>query len=95
MLYGALLIAAALLWIVGLLLFSQVTENSDDFARWTNWIFLINAVGVAVLATLIAGNLIRLIRDHRRQVPGSRLETRVVTLLVFLAVAPLVVVYGF
>ncbi len=95
MLYGVLLIAAALLWIVGLLLFSQVTENSDDFARWTNWIFLINAVGVAVLATLIAGNLIRLIRDHRRQVPGSRLETRVVTLLVFLAVAPLVIVYGF
>ncbi len=90
-----LLVSAALLWIVGLLLFSQVTENSDDFARWTNWIFLINAVGIAVLATLIAGNLIRLIRDHRRQVPGSRLETRVVTLLVVLAIAPLVVVYGF
>ena len=95
MLYGVLLIAAALLWIVGLLLFSQVTENSDDFARWTNWIFLINAVGIVVLASLIAGNLFRLIRDHRRQVPGSRLETRVVTLLVFLAIAPLVVVYSF
>ena len=94
-LYGVLLIAAAVLWIVGLLLFSQVTENSDDFARWTNWIFLINAVGIAVLATLIAGNLIRLIRDYRRQVPGSRLETRVVILLVVLAIAPLVVVYSF
>ncbi len=93
--YGTLLVAAAALWIVGLLLFSQVTENSDDFARWTNWIFLINAVGIIVLVSLIAGNLFRLIRDHRRQVPGSRLETRVVTLLSVLAIAPLVVVYSF
>ncbi|WP_428100315.1 ATP-binding protein [Candidatus Rariloculus sp.] len=95
LLYGVLLIAATLLWIVGLLLFSQVTENSDDFARYTNWIFLINSVGIAVLVTLIAGNLIRLIRDHRRQIPGSRLETRVVSLLVILAITPLVVVYSF
>jgi nitrogen fixation/metabolism regulation signal transduction histidine kinase len=91
------LIAAfgALLWLAALLLFSRIAENSDDFSRLQQWILLINITGIALLVALIAGNLVRLIRDYRRHVPGSRLKVRMVTLLVVLAVAPLAAVYLF
>ena len=83
------------LWFFALLLFTRVTENSDDFARLQNWILTINSVGIGVLLLLIVVNLTQLIRDYRRQVPGSRLRARMVTLLVMVAVTPLVGVYIF
>ena len=94
-LYALLLIFGILLWIVALLLFSQVAENSDDFARYQFLILLINSIGVAVLVVLIGSNVIRLIRDYRRHVAGARLQARMVSLLVILAITPLVIVYIF
>lgn len=90
-----LLAFGVLLWLTALLLFSRVAEDSDDFARLQNWILLVNSVGVAVLITLIAVNITRLVRQLRRHVPGSRLKLRMITLLVALAVTPLVIVYFF
>src|SRR5512139_2992924 len=90
-----LLAFGVLLWLTALLLFSRVAEDSDDFARLQNWILLVNSVGVAVLITLIAVNFTRLVRQLRRHVPGSRLKLRMITLLVALAVTPLVIVYFF
>ena len=84
-----------LLWLAALLRFSQVAENSDDFARLQNWILLINSIGIGVLVVLILVNLAQLIRDYRRHVPGSRLRARMVTLLMMLAVTPLLGVYLF
>ena len=94
-LYALLLIFGILLWLVALLLFSQVAENSDDFARYRFWIVLINSVGVVVLLALIISNLGRLVRDYRRHVAGARLQARMVSLLVILAITPLVIVYIF
>ena len=54
-----------------------------------------NVIAIVVLLVLIVGNLVRLIRDRRRHVPGARLKARMVTLLVVLAVTPLLVVYAF
>jgi nitrogen fixation/metabolism regulation signal transduction histidine kinase len=90
-----LLLLGVLLWLAALLLFTRIAENSDDFARLQNWILLVNSVGIAVLVALIAVNLVRLIRDLRRHVPGSRLKLKMIMLLVALAVTPLVVVYLF
>ncbi|HEX5047402.1 MAG TPA: ATP-binding protein [Gammaproteobacteria bacterium] len=84
-----------LLWFVALLLFTRVTENTDDFARLYNWIIAVNSLGIGVLLLLIVVNLTQLIRDYRRQVPGARLRARMVTLLVMVAVTPLVGVYIF
>jgi nitrogen fixation/metabolism regulation signal transduction histidine kinase len=84
-----------LLWLAALLLFSRIAENSDDFSRLQGWILLVNTAGVAVLGALIVTNLVRLVRDFRQHVPGSRLKARMVALLVILAVAPLVAVYLF
>ncbi len=45
-----------LLWLVALLSFTRVTENSDDFAQLQNWILLINSVGIACCSSLIVSN---------------------------------------
>jgi len=94
-LYALVLTVGVLLWLSALLLFSQTAQNSEEFSRFQNWILLINLFGAVVLLLLIFGSLMKLVREHRRHVPGSRLKARMVTLLVVLAVTPLLVVYLF
>ena len=87
---GLLAVLGILLWLAALLLFTQVTENSDDFSQRQEWILLINSAGIGVLLVLIVTNLWQLVRDYRRHVPGSRLRARMVSVLVMVAVTPLV-----
>ena len=94
-LYALVLTVGVLLWLSALFLFSQTAQNSEEFSRLQNWILLINLFGAVVLLLLIFGSLMKLVREHRRHVPGSRLKARMVTLLVVLAVTPLLVVYLF
>jgi PAS domain S-box-containing protein len=90
-----LAVLGILLWLIALLSFTRVTEPTDGFAQRLNWILLINTVGIAVLLTLIVVNLWQLVRDHRRHVPGSRLRARMISVLVMVAITPLVGVYIF
>ena len=90
-----LAVLGILLWLIALLSFTRVTENTDDFAQRQYWILLINTVGIAVLLSLIVINLWQLVRDHRRHVPGSRLRARMISVLVMVAITPLVGVYIF
>ena len=90
-----LAVLGILLWLVALLSFTRVTENSDDFAQRQSWILLINSIGIDVLLALIVSNLWQLVRDYRRHVPGSRLRARMVSVLVMVAITPLVGVYIF
>ena len=60
-----------------------------------NGILLISVAAICVLSLVIVGNVLRLARDYRAQVPGARLTVRMVTLLVVLTVVPLLVVYTF
>ena len=90
-----LAVVGILLWLVALLSFTRVTENSDDFARRLTWILIINSIGIGVLLILIVSNLWQLVRDYRRHVPGSRLRARLVSVLVMVAITPLVGLYIF
>jgi PAS domain S-box-containing protein len=90
-----LAVLGILLWLVALLSFTRVTENSADFAQRQYWILLINSVGITALLLLIVRNLWQLVRDFRRHVPGSRLRARMVSVLVLVAITPLVGVYIF
>jgi len=94
-LVGILAAVGILLWFVALLLFTQVTENTDDFAKRQDWIVLINSAGIVVLLVLTITNLWQLVRDYRRHVPGSRLRVRMVSVLVLVAITPLVGLYIF
>ena len=89
------LIVGVLVWFAALMLFSPLAQDSEDFSRALPWILLINLVGIALLLVLILTSVLRLARDYRRHVPGSRLKARMMILLVVLAVTPLVIVYAF
>ena len=81
--------------LVALALLSWTPQNSEDYESLHIVILLINVVGVIVLFALTVGNLTKLARDYRGNVPGSRLKARVVGMFVGLAVLPLLVVFYF
>ena len=81
--------------VIALLFLASTVENADRFGEIYNWIFLLNLAGASILLALIAANLVRLVREYRSQVPGSRLASRMVAIFVGLAVLPLGLVYYF
>jgi nitrogen fixation/metabolism regulation signal transduction histidine kinase len=83
------------LLVVALLFLASTVENADRFGEVYNWIFMLNAAGGSILLALIIANLVRLVREYRGQVPGSRLASRMVAIFVGLAVLPLGLVYYF
>lgn len=78
-----------------LLFLASTVQNADRFGEIYNWIFLLNLAGASILLVLIVSNLVRLVREYRSQVPGSRLASRMVAIFVGLAVLPLGLVYYF
>ena len=52
-----------------------------------------NLAAVVILFGLAAGNLVRLLRDYKNHVPGSKLKARMVGMFVGLVVLPLIVVF--
>ncbi len=81
--------------LVALFLLSRTAENADDFNRLYIVILSINVMGILLLLVLLIGNLARLLRDYRTNVPGARLKARIVGMFVGLAVLPLLVVFYF
>jgi len=88
-----LLAAVLVLAVVGLVFLSEISSSSEDFAALYQIILSVNAIAALVLLVLIGANLTRLYRDFQSNVPGARIEARLVSAFVFLVVAPLVVVY--
>ncbi|MGI9257414.1 MAG: ATP-binding protein [Gammaproteobacteria bacterium] len=89
------LLVGVLVWFSALMLFSPLAQDSEDFSRALPWILVINLIGIALLLLLIVASMVRLIRDYRQHVAGSRLKARMMILLVVLAVSPLLIVYAF
>jgi nitrogen fixation/metabolism regulation signal transduction histidine kinase len=81
--------------VLALLFLASTVENADRFGEIYNWIFVLNLAGASILLALILSNLVRLVREYRSQVPGSRLASRMVAIFVGLAVLPLGLVYYF
>ncbi|MEM7612081.1 MAG: ATP-binding protein [Pseudomonadota bacterium] len=78
-----------------LVLLAKTSNNSEELDRLSQLTLVINGAGIVVLLLLLLGNIVRLIRDLRRQVPGARLKTRMMLAFVGLALIPLSVVYYF
>ncbi len=81
--------------VVALFLLSRTAQNSAEFGRLHDIIILINIAGAFVLLLLFIGNVTKLVKDYRRNVPGSKLKARIVSMFVFLALAPLIIVFYF
>jgi len=81
--------------LAALFLLTQTVQKSDDFDRLQDIILAINIAGGILLIALLIGNLTRLFRDYRQNVPGAKLKARMVGMFVGLAVLPLIVVFYF
>ena len=81
--------------LAALFLLTQTVQKSDDFDRLQDVILAINIAGGILLIALLVGNLARLLRDYRQNVPGAKLKARIVGMFVGLAVLPLLVVFYF
>ncbi|MDJ0747974.1 MAG: ATP-binding protein [Woeseiaceae bacterium] len=81
--------------LAALFLLTQTVQQSDDFDRLQDAILAINIAGGVLLLALLIGNLARLARDYRQNVPGAKLKARMVGMFVGLAVLPLLVVFYF
>ena len=92
---GLLAATGVLLSLSALFLLSVTAQNSDHFDRLHNVLIGVNIGGAILLLVLVIGNLIRLLRDYRENVPGARLKARMVGMFVGLAVLPLIVVFYF
>ena len=67
----------------------------DRFGRYYHWLLLGNGAALAFIATLLAVNVARLVREFRARVAGSRLTVKLVVLSVLLALVPVTLVYAF
>jgi len=93
--YGSIGALGVILAVIALFMLSQTAQNSQQFDRQANTILLINIAGLVILFVLLAGNLLKLFREYRTHVPGSKLKARMVGMFVGLAIVPLLVVFYF
>ena len=89
-----LAVAGVTLGLAALFLLTNTVQRSDDFDRLQDIILAINLVGGVILFLILIGNLWRLFRDYRQNIPGAKLKARMVSMFVGLAVLPLLVVFA-
>ena len=94
-LYIVIATAGVGLAVAALFLLTQTVQKSDDFDRLQDIILAINIAGGMLLVAMLIGNLTRLAKDYRGNVPGAKLKARMVGMFVGLAVLPLLVVFYF
>ncbi|MBI3147866.1 MAG: HAMP domain-containing protein [Betaproteobacteria bacterium] len=77
-----------------LFLLASASENSERFATHYNALLAVNGTIVAALMALVGYQILRLLRNFRRGVFGSRLMLRLVLFFSLIAVLPGALVYG-
>lgn len=90
---GVLLLLATLL--AALHMMSGAVQNSAALTEWFMPLLVITVGGLLLLVALITLNLVRLLRDYRRQVAGSRLAVRLVLIFTLLSVVPASLVFHY
>ena len=90
-LFPVILLLAVLL--IALDLMSGAVQNSESLSRAFVPLLAVVLLGLVALAGMVAANLLRLFRDYRHQVAGSRLTGRLVLLFGVVSLLPVAVVY--
>ena len=88
------LLVCACLGTIFLFLLATASANTALFARSYNLLLVLNGVMVAALMGLVGYQLLRLRRNFRAGVFGSRLAARLVVLFALVAVLPGALLYG-
>ena len=85
----------SLLLLITLFLLTSAAQHAKLSGEFYSILLGVNILGIISLGILIAVNLVRLYRQLRAKVLGSRLTLRMVGMFVLLVVVPLTVVYHF
>jgi nitrogen fixation/metabolism regulation signal transduction histidine kinase len=88
------LVACACLGVIFLFLLATASANTALFARSYNLLLVLNGTMVAVLMGLVGYQLLRLRKQHKAGVFGSRLAARLVLFFALVAVLPGALLYG-
>jgi nitrogen fixation/metabolism regulation signal transduction histidine kinase len=88
-----LLLALACLGAISLFLLATASANTDLFARRYDLLLVLNGALVVLLMLLVGVQLVRLWRNFRAGVFGSRLALRLVLLFALVSVLPGAIVY--
>jgi len=88
------LVACACLGVIFLFLLATASANTALFARSYNLLLVLNGTMVVVLTGLVGYQLLRLRKQHKAGVFGSRLAARLVLLFALIAVLPGALLYG-
>ena len=89
-----LLLAATGLSAIALFLLATASANTALFATGYDTLLVLNGVLVALLMAVVGWQLVRLRRNYRRGVFGSRLAARLVLLFSLVAIVPGVLLYA-
>src|SRR4051812_44774744 len=90
----SLLIVGGTIAAVGLFLLATASADTTLFARHYPLLLALNAALAALLATLVAYQLIAMARRYRARVFGARLTLRLLGRFALLAVVPGLIVYA-
>jgi nitrogen fixation/metabolism regulation signal transduction histidine kinase len=88
------LVACACLGVIFLFVLATASANTALFARGYNLLLVLNGTMVAVLMGLVGYQLLRLRKQHKAGVFGSRLAARLVLFFALVAVLPGALLYG-
>jgi nitrogen fixation/metabolism regulation signal transduction histidine kinase len=88
------LVACACLGVIFLFLLATASANTALFARSYNLLLVLNGTMVAMLMGLVGYQLLRLRKQHKAGVFGSRLAARLVLFFALVAVLPGALLYG-
>jgi PAS domain S-box-containing protein len=89
------ILAVLALLAAALFLAQDAASASSRYGRFYPWLLGVSGVALLVVMLAIVQRLIRLSRELKAEVPGARLNRRLLLMLIALALPPVLVVYGF
>lgn len=92
---GFPMVALFLLLLCSLWLLGSTAESFERFGKLYLWLLLLNAIGLAFIASLVVYNSWSVIQQFRRGAAGSRLTAKLVLMFVVLSLTPVSIVYSF
>ena len=82
-------------FLVAIIGLSMSAQNLQGQGAWFTTLLIVNAVGIVVLLILLLASFMRLVRQYRKRILGSRLMVRFVSLFIILTIIPISVVFYF
>ncbi len=91
----AAVLTVSAFFLIAIFSLSMSAQNAQGPGTWFTVLLLVNVIGIAVLLVFLLASFMRLVRQYRKRVLGSRLMVRFVVLFIILTIIPISVVFYF